>query len=84
MQSAFSSTKQAAAFAVLLLVILLSPVLVGKSLLRSRDQIYSSIPWGAGPYAYEHDQIFVEKGDLDVVFMGPSTMWYAIDTPYFQ
>jgi len=84
MQPAFSSTKQAAAFAVLLLVILLSPLLVGESMLRSREQIYSSIPWSAGPYPYVHDQIFVEKGDLDVVFMGPSTMWYGIDTPYFQ
>lgn len=84
MQPAFSSTKQAAAFAVLLLVILLSPVLVGKSLLRSREQMYSSLPWGTGPYPYTHDQIFVEKGDLDVVFMGTSTMWYGINTPYFQ
>ena len=84
MQPAFSSTKQAAAFATLVLVILLSPVLVPKSCLRSRDQIYSSIPWGTGPYPYVHDQIFEEKGDIDVAFMGPSTMWYAINTPYFQ
>jgi len=34
MQPAFSSTKQAAAFATLVLVILLSPVLVPKSCLR--------------------------------------------------
>jgi hypothetical protein len=84
MQPAFSSTKQAAAFATLVLVILLSPFLFGKSWLRSRDQIYSSIGWGAGPYAYVHDQIYEEKGDIDVAFMGPSTMWYGINTPYFQ
>jgi hypothetical protein len=84
MQPAFSSTKQAAAFAALILVILLCPFLLGRPWLRSRDQIYSSIPWGAGPYAYVHDQIYEEKGDIDVAFMGPSTMWYGIDTPYFQ
>lgn len=84
MQPAFSSTKQAAAFAALMLAILLSPALIGESWLRSRDQIYSSLPWGAGPYPYLHDQIFEEKEDIDVAFMGPSTMWYAIDTPYFQ
>lgn len=84
MSPAFSSTRQAAAFAAMVLLILLSPVLVGKSLLRSRDQIYSSLPWGTGPYPYLYNQIYQEKGDIDVAFMGPSTMWYAIDTPYFQ
>jgi hypothetical protein len=84
MQPAFSSTKQAAAFAALVLALLLCPILFPKSWLRPRDQIYSSIPWGAGPYAYEHDQIFEEKGDIDVAFMGPSTMWYGINTPFFQ
>jgi hypothetical protein len=28
-----------------------------------------------------HDQIFVEKGDIDIAFMGPSTMFWGIDTP---
>src|SRR5689334_7254947 len=84
MQPAFSSTKQAAAFAAMLLVILLLPAMLGKSCLRPREEIYSSLPWGAGPYPFLHDQIFEEKGDIDVAFMGPSTMWYAIDTPYFQ
>ncbi len=84
MAPAFSSTKQAAAFAGLILFILLSPVLFGKSWIRPHDQMYSSIPWGAGPYPYLHNQIYEEKGDIDVVFMGPSTMWYGINTPYFQ
>jgi hypothetical protein len=84
MQPAFSSTRQAAAFGALVLAALLSPMLAGKSCIRSRDQIYSSISWGNGPYAYLHNQIFEEKGDIDVAFMGPSSMWYGIDTPYFQ
>lgn len=84
MAPAFSSTRQAAAFVVMVLAVLLSPVLIGKGLIRSRDQIYSSLPWGTGPYPYLHNQIYEEKGDIDVVFTGPSTMWYAIDTPYFQ
>src|SRR5690349_20428732 len=84
MQPAFSSTKQAAALAVLLLVVLLAPVWAGKSLIRSRDQIYSSLPWGTGPYPYLHNEIIEEKGDIDVAFMGPSSMWYAMDTPYFE
>src|SRR5277367_5862797 len=84
MRPAFSSTRQAAAFVLMVLAVLLSPMLVGKSCIRSRDQIYSSLPWGTGPYPYLYNQIFEEKGDIDVAFMGTSSMWYAMDTPYFQ
>jgi hypothetical protein len=38
MRPAFSSTKQAAAFALLLLVLLLSPALAGRKFLPSREQ----------------------------------------------
>jgi hypothetical protein len=84
MGPAFSSTKQAAAFALLLLAILLSPVLVGKSGLPPREQVYSSIPWGVGAFPYLHDQIFEEKQDIDIAFMGSSPLWWGIDTPYVQ
>jgi len=84
MRPAFSSTRQAAAFALLLLLLLLLPVLFGKRMLPPRDQIYSSIPWGIGAYPYIHQQIFEKKGDLDIVFMGFSTMYYGIDTPYVE
>jgi hypothetical protein len=84
MAPAFSSTRQAAAFSAMVLAVLLSPMLIGKALIRPRDQIYSSLPWGTGPYPYLHNQIYQETGDIDVVFMGPSTMWYAIDTLHFQ
>jgi hypothetical protein len=50
MSPAFSSTRQAAAFALLLLLLLLLPALAVKSWLPPRDQIYSSLPWGAGAF----------------------------------
>jgi hypothetical protein len=84
MAPAFSSTRQAAVFAAMVMAILLAPALIEKALIRPRNQIYSSLPWGTGPYPYLYNQIYEEKGDIDVAFMGPSTMWYAIDTPYFQ
>ncbi|MCE0484469.1 MAG: divergent polysaccharide deacetylase family protein [Methylacidiphilales bacterium] len=84
MRPAFGSVRQAAAFAFLLLVILLSPVLVGKSLLPSREQIYSSFWWANGAYPYIDEQIYREKGDIDIAFIGASHIWNGIDTPYVQ
>lgn len=84
MRPAFSSTKQAAAFALLLLVLLLSPVLVGKHLLPPRSEIYSSMNWRYAPSSYLHQQIFAEKEDIDIAFIGSSRVWAGIDTPYVQ
>jgi hypothetical protein len=84
MAPAFSSTKQAAAFATLVLVLMLLPLFFGKSALPPREQIYSAVPWRLGPYPYLHDQIFKEKGDIDIAFMGASTMYVGIDTPYVE
>lgn len=84
MRPAFSSTRQAAAFALLLLLLLLAPALAGKKLLPPREEIYSSIWWENGNFPYMDGQIFREKGDLDIVFMGSSHIWAAFDTPYVQ
>src|SRR5215469_11422980 len=45
MRPAFSSTRQAGAFVLLLLALLLAPALVGKKFLPSREAVYSSIWW---------------------------------------
>lgn len=84
MRPAFSSTKQAAAFTLLLLVLLLLPLLISKFLLPPREQIYSSIWWANGAYPYLDQQIFQEKGDIDIAFIGASHIWQGIDTPYVQ
>jgi hypothetical protein len=84
MSPAFSSNRQAAAFALLLAFILLLPALMGKSLLPPREQIYSSLPWGAGSFPYLDDQIFHENEDIDIAFMGSSRMWWGIDTPQVE
>ncbi len=76
MDPAFSSPRQAGAFALLLLLILLLPVLVGKSFLPPREQLYWFFPF--------HDQIFEEKGEIDIAFMGSSRMGCAIDASYVQ
>ncbi len=84
MRPAFSSTKQAAAFALLLLVLLLSPVLAGKKFLPPREQSYAVQGWGSGPYPWIYYQIFEETNAIDIAFMGSSHIIKAIDTPYVQ
>ena len=84
MAPAFSSIKQAAAFALLLLVLLLQPVIVRGPLLPKRGEMFAAASWLPGPFPYVHDQIFEEKGDIDIAFMGSSLSWWGIDTPYVQ
>jgi hypothetical protein len=84
MAPAFSSPRQAALFALFLLASLLSPILLGKSELPSRERVYGGISWNSGDYPFIHQQIFQEKGDIDIVFMGSSHMYDDIDTPYVQ
>jgi hypothetical protein len=84
MAPAFSSPRQAAAFAFLLLVVLLSPILMDIWGLPSRDQIYSSMSWRTGGFPYIHQQIFEATGDIDIAFLGSSHMGNDIDTPYVQ
>jgi hypothetical protein len=84
MRPAFSSTRQAAAFGLLLLVLLLAPAFAGKKALPSREAIYSSIWWENGGFPYIDGQIFREHGNMDIVFIGSSHIWAAFNTPYVQ
>jgi hypothetical protein len=80
MRPAFSSTKSAAVFATLLLLLLLSPVLAGKKFLPPRDEYFTSQNWDFGATHW----IFEERGDIDVAFVGSSHIYNAINTPYVQ
>jgi hypothetical protein len=84
MRPAFASTKSAAAFALLLLVLLALPVVMGKNLLPPRDEVYASQSFNIAPFPWLRQQIFHEKGDIDIAFVGSSHMLHAIDTPYVQ
>ena len=84
MRPAFSSTKSAAAFAFLLLLILLSPVLAGKKLLPPREQAYAVQGWGNGPYPWIRHEIFEETNAIDIAFVGSSHMMKGINTPQVQ
>jgi hypothetical protein len=84
MRPAFSSTKQAATFALLLLALLLSPVLAGKKFLPSREQAYATLGWNNGAYPWVYNQIFQETNAIDIAIIGSSHIWYGINTPYLQ
>ena len=84
MRPAFSSLRQALAFALLMAVTLLMPVLLPKSCLPSRAKLYSTAAWDLGGFPYIRDQIFEEQGDIDMAFMGDSPIEWGIDTPYVQ
>lgn len=84
MRPAFSSNRQAVAFAVLVLIVLALPLGLTKNLLPPVEEVYSSVPWSIGSFPYLHDQIFEEKDDIDIAFMGSSVMWWGIDTPQVQ
>jgi len=84
MRPAFSSERQAALFALLMLAVFLLPVLLRKPLLPGRERVYAAASWGDGAFPYIHDQIFDERGDIDIAFMGCSTIFWGVDTPYVQ
>jgi len=84
MRPAFSSAKSVAAFALLLLILLLLPVMIGRSLLPSRAESYSSVSPIMGSYPYMHRQIFEETGRVDIAFIGASRIYYDIDTPLIE
>lgn len=84
MRPAFSSTRSAAAFALLLLALLALPVVVGKNLLPPREQAYAVQSWKTGPYPWIRHQIFEETNDIDIAFVGSSHLFNAIYTPYVQ
>lgn len=84
MTRAFSSVRQAAAFAVLLLVLIAAPAVVGRIGVLDRQQVYPTMPTNTGPVSHIQREIFDEPGDIDIAFVGSSFMWSGIDAPHVQ
>src|SRR5262245_59455104 len=84
MAPAFSSTRQAAGFLLLLAALLLLPLIAGKTGLLSRANAYATMPESTGPFSFQHQQIFKETSDVDIAFIGASVVLFQIDTPHVQ
>jgi hypothetical protein len=84
MSPAFSSRRQALAFALLLAVLIALPALMAETGWLTRRNVYPTIPLIYGPFGWIQQQIFGADGDVDIAFIGSSHIWTAIDTPYVQ
>ena len=84
MRPAFSSTKAAAGFVFLVATILLLPALFGKNSLPPRERAYANAAWHLGAFPWIHRQIFQEKSDVDIAFVGSSIIFSGINTPAVQ
>lgn len=84
MDPAFSSLRQAAAFAVLLAACLATPLALHALKRPVRAEAWSSVPTNAGPIAYLQHEVFEETGDIDLLFLGSSLVWAGIDTPLVE
>ncbi|MDR3403284.1 MAG: hypothetical protein P4L99_12375 [Chthoniobacter sp.] len=84
MDPSFFTVRQAGAFALLLLALLLLPALLGKGMLPDRVEVYSSLSTRYGPFHYVERQIFDETSDIDIAFVGSSHLLHGIDTPYVE
>src|SRR5688500_16048399 len=81
MGSAFSSSRQALAFAFLVILVLAAPVLLEWSGRLQREQVYPAVPTNFGVFPFVHQEIFRESGPVDMAFVGSSGIWSGIDTP---
>jgi hypothetical protein len=84
MAPAFSSTRQVAAFALLLAVLLVLPMFGAAIGWRDRRDVYAATPWECGPFTWIQRQVFTETKDVDIAILGSSKLWAAIDTPYLE
>jgi hypothetical protein len=84
MQPAFSSQRQAAAFAFLLLVLLALPAVVAMTGWTDERDVYPAINIKYGPFPWIQQQTYGRSSDVDLAFLGSSRIWNAVNTPYVQ
>lgn len=81
---AFSSNGQAFGFLALVIFALLLPALISESGKISRRDSYDLMPENQGAYSFVKTEIFDEKADIDILFIGSSLIWNAVDAPQVQ
>jgi hypothetical protein len=84
MDPPFATRWQAVCFLLLLVILLTLPILVTRFRLVLKSDVYSGVTTRHGPFTYLQQQIFSERSELDIVFVGSSLIWAGIDTPYVQ
>jgi hypothetical protein len=79
-EPAFSSRTQALCFFLLLAFLLALPLLVDRLGIATREQSYDQMAEHHGAYTFMKEQIFETEGDIDILFLGSSVLWNAVDT----
>lgn len=84
LRPAFGTQLQAITFVLVVASALLLPIAIRKSGLLTPKASYEVIPERLGAYSFIGNEIFEKNGDLDILFVGSSILWNAIDTPQVQ
>ncbi len=80
----FQTNRQALAYCVLIYLLLASPILLAASGTLSKRAVYSSLPALFCDSQSLYKEIYEKKSDADVVFVGSSMVWNAIDVDTIQ
>jgi hypothetical protein len=80
LRPAFSTNRQISAFVTLMILILLLPALITLSGKVSRRDSYDLMSEEHGAYSFIASEIFDNKDDIDILFIGSSIQWNAVDT----
>jgi hypothetical protein len=85
LRPAFASTRGALGYCALVGVALLSPVLLSHAPGASDPRLaYEEMPIQGGAFPFIERQTFDETSDIDLLFLGSSSLLTAIDTPYVR
>ncbi len=80
----FASHAATAAFIGLVLFLLALPILITVTGLVKRQNSYELMSEEHGGYSFIRSEIFESADDIDMLFIGSSIQWNAVDTPIVQ
>jgi len=77
----FASSAMQGAFCLAIAALLAMPFVLHRLHAPSLAARMSAVPVAAGPYSFIERQIYEEKSDIDLLFVGESVMWVGVDVP---
>lgn len=84
LRPAFATNAQTVCFLALVVSLLILPWIISKSGLISRRNSYEIMPENQGAFSFVKNEIFDNKEDIDILFVGSSVLFAGIDTPQVE